>query len=555
MDSHMVPEDNLPEHLNKLIGDHKKLFDQYASYTREHDMIYSKYVLMIEALKQEHGMLKMLMSCGEIDPLETKQKNTIKARLTRILDEESCVINEISMVIQQLKRDQLLIDKQSKVMADKKAELRVLMSETEEHNTRQKFLLELEYKKYMCAVHLNQSIEQNEQLRTKIDGIKRTRIRYEATFKKLIKEIQQIKEVKKVLLEEAQQFIEDKETTNSIINGMLSGNKKESALYQQKIESMKQMIRYDTKATDFLLRKLNERSDLKAVDQTKKTGELQEILEYEVQHLDKLKEEQDAIQDVTEETEGSMITKVYIQKEADKMALFNYIADLNGELIHLKQEHAALIDEIENLDAEDKAITSNFEASMAKNETVYQNLSEELEGCDGKSVEVNTTMGIIKEFIECTFRMLNCNMETMEANLGLDIVVNPRNMSAYLREIENEVCNMLNSIQYAEKATKLKEQSSVVISNYMLAQSEPLLGQNEDEEIVYSIKIAPNLIPHPVKDYPEYSAKVTSGGDVALSSKKSLEEGAREKIKDKMAASKKKSKYQFNSNTISTKFL
>ena len=78
-------------------------------------------------------------------------------------------------------------------------------------------------------------------MRTEIDDIKATRQKYMVSYKRLLDEIKAIKQQKFKLLEEAGQCIEDKDNTESMINAILSRNKKEDDLYQQKIESMKQV--------------------------------------------------------------------------------------------------------------------------------------------------------------------------------------------------------------------------------------------------------------------------------------------------------------------------
>lgn len=80
-----------------------------------------------------------------------------------------------------------------------------------------------------------------QKVRTEIDDIKATRQKYMVSYKKLLDEIKIIKQEKHKLLEEAGQCIEDKDNTESMINAILSRNKKEDDLYQQKIESMKQV--------------------------------------------------------------------------------------------------------------------------------------------------------------------------------------------------------------------------------------------------------------------------------------------------------------------------
>ena len=164
-----------------------------------------------------------------------------------------------------------------------------------------------------------------------------------------------------------------------------------------------QMIRYDTKATDFLVRKLNERTELKNLEEEMRQDELKETLEAESSALATQKEALEAIQDVTDEKEGVMMVHAYNQKEADKMALFNYIADLNGELAHLKQQHASLLKEIDFLKEDDQMMNTNFNENMRRGELAYKSLTKELEQCDRDMMELSRTMEIIKAFIECTF--------------------------------------------------------------------------------------------------------------------------------------------------------
>ncbi|ESN96388.1 hypothetical protein HELRODRAFT_163447 [Helobdella robusta] len=499
-------DENPFDTLNKLICDHKSLFEQYRSYTKDADKIFGKYMLMVEALKQERDTNKQLLQCESTDPIISKKKRKIRNELMILLNKETCLVESITKTLEQINRVQLGINEKEKDLMIKKVDLSKFFEAAKIRFTRIQYIQDLEHHKYQRSVHYNSSIVENQKLRDKIDDIKVLRNKYEVSYKKVLKEIEMIKLKKKKLLEEAQQSIEEKETTVTMINAVLSGNKKEEDLYQQKIESMKQMIRYDTKATDFLARKLNERSDLRAIGTERQLDELKKTMQSENKMLSQQKEALEAIQDLTEEKEGFMMVHTYNQKEADKMALFNYIADLNGELTHLKQKHNSLLKDIEELKNEEIVVEENYNVLAKKNEEKYLELMREMDKCDKESCQINATMEIIKHFIECTFKELCCDMDAIETKLGLDLDVNPRNMTEFLSEIEVEVARLIHSYNYGMKLRSLsnrehlKDEEGLDVIKRTMRAYESVIPYGNEMENFKNVQVPNAALSTPAKD-------------------------------------------------------
>lgn len=64
---------------------------------------------MIEALNQDHERLKHLLRCEENDPMTAKRQKKLKAELISLIEQEACVVKEIGAILEQLKRDQMIV--------------------------------------------------------------------------------------------------------------------------------------------------------------------------------------------------------------------------------------------------------------------------------------------------------------------------------------------------------------------------------------------------------------------------------------------------------------
>ncbi|ESN96387.1 hypothetical protein HELRODRAFT_163446 [Helobdella robusta] len=545
-------DENMADMLNKLIGDHKSLFKQYRTYVIESDKLFAKYVLMVEALKQEHDTLKKLLPCESSDLMISKRKKKNIKDLSVLLEEEACLLKDISDTLEKIQRLQLTVNEKEKVLVMKKVDLGDLLDVAVSRCRRMRQLQELEDRKYDRSVQYNSVLNENKKLRKKIDEIKVTRDAYGTSYTNVLRQIEMTKLKKKFLLEEVQQFIEEKDSTVTMFNAILSGSKKEDDLYQQKIESMKQMIRNDTKTLDFLVKKLNERTDLKAVEAEQRLEELRETLEEEGKLLSFQQEALEAIQDLTEEKEGYMMVHTYNQKEADKMALFNYIADLNGELTHLKQKHASLLKDIDALKADDVATKENYTMEMKKNEKKYSDLMREMEKCNEESCRTNTTIETIKQFIECTFKRLGCDMGAMEKKLGLDVDINPNNMTVFLSEIEVDVAKLIHSYNYGLRLKSLtnyehlKDEAGKAVIRETMKTFESVIPYVDEAENFKSVEVPHSALAIPTKD--EFASNMeSSASDLTITrarTKAEFEEAAKKLIASRSASNaKRRSKF------------
>lgn len=316
----------------------------------------------------------------------------------------------------------------------------------------QKRVRTLENKLDMVNKEFNDTLSSNADLRTEIDSLRTERRRFEALYKKLLKELQRLREEIGEVIEASTQAYEARDDAQAKI--VILNEKSEKDIQQHNAE-MKELIRiieHDQKLKDFMNVKGQERhedEDLKLWKQ-RKAQEAEARRQKTQDSVETYEAAFERIRQITDEDELDDIVNRFIQKEDQNFAAFNYVNEQNCEIETLQDNIELVKQDIENYRKTDSEMDEDRKRIFQKLEENQTLASKDGDEYEEKNTSVGKILDQLKAGIESVFKKIGCDFSPIEELLGAHQGVTEYNMLNYLGSVEQRTNELLAIRAYVD---------------------------------------------------------------------------------------------------------
>nr|XP_022344643.1 coiled-coil domain-containing protein 63-like [Crassostrea virginica] len=302
------------------------------------------------------------------------------------------------------------------------------------------------------TVKFNQQLSVNRKLRQEIDHLRQDRLVFNSLFKKLTKELDDIKKSINEIVTEASQAYEERDEAQNKMLALKERSEKDIAQQEVEMKELYRIIDHDNRLKEFMMFKACERTEFKEEEESKKKkcsgGDKDK--DAEKGQIKSLEEAFQRIREVTGENDIDLIVTNFIRRENENFALFQYVNEINDEVEQLQ-------DEINNMKLEIK----QFEKDDIKNEGVRVQMLNDLEeksdkirrqkdATQKKNVEVNKVLDELRSGVDQLFRSIQCDSSVIQDMLGSDDRVSNKNILQYMGIIEQKTMELLQAQQYLQ---------------------------------------------------------------------------------------------------------
>ncbi|XP_022344643.2 coiled-coil domain-containing protein 63-like [Crassostrea virginica] len=302
------------------------------------------------------------------------------------------------------------------------------------------------------TVKFNQQLSVNRKLRQEIDHLRQDRLVFNTLFKKLTKELDDIKKSINEIVTEASQAYEERDEAQNKMLALKERSEKDIAQQEVEMKELYRIIDHDNRLKEFMMFKACERTEFKEEEESKKKkcsgGDKDK--DAEKGQIKSLEDAFQRIREVTGENDIDLIVTNFIRRENENFALFQYVNEINDEVEQLQ-------DEINNMKMEIK----QFEKDDIKNEGVRVQMLKDLEeksdkirrqkdATQKKNVEVNKVLDELRSGVDQLFRSIQCDSSVIQDMLGSDDRVSNKNILQYMGIIEQKTMELLQAQQYLQ---------------------------------------------------------------------------------------------------------
>lgn len=401
-----------------------------------------KQQAMIEALQAENVDLKKNLSLASSRQNEVRDK-LIADRFEDLLSNQiqyKDSITEEEMAIHELEKK---IRDMELVLAQRRKDVGgAMMSQTQGLYLHKQMRVK-ENRLDKAAIRFNTSLASNAQLRFKIDHLRKDRSVFEGQYKRLQRELIELKGTMGQVIEVSTQAYESRDDAQNKMLALKEKADKEQTQFNVELKELIRVIDHDRKLREFMSCKDKERTEaheqmelMRKKKEAEKSSERENtVMSYE-QAFEQIKEAT-GITDI-----DKLVTK-FIEVEDKNFALFNYVNELNGEMELLQEQIQQIHTNIEQfksqgveMEAKRKDILDGLEAELSE-------IQDKTRSHDARYVAATKVLDQLKSGVESVFSKIGCDVTAITDMLGGHAGVTDNTVLQYLGIVEQRTNELL----------------------------------------------------------------------------------------------------------------
>ncbi|XP_050412096.1 coiled-coil domain-containing protein 63 [Patella vulgata] len=431
--------------LVKLQRQYRLMDGDRAAYAEESQNMIRKQKseqLMLEKEKQE--LLKELR-LAESRSNEIRDEENTDQLVTLVEAKEDLESGIEEERQKQAELDAKLRDAEKKIRAQHREMGGVHMSS--QHTTQtQKASRILETRLDQSKKKFNHALTDNAKLRDEIEGLRHEHKRFENLYKKLEKELRQLRREMGEIIESSTQAYDARDDAQA---KMIILKEKADKDMQQHNAEMKELVRiidHDRKLKEFMGIKGQERQEdpqLVAWRQRKEALEVEKKKESQEDSVETYDAAVLRIKQMTGEDNLDLLVNRFIEVEDKNFALFNYVNEQNNEIEKLNDDIQSIHDDINKFKAQGIDMETQRKYILKTLEEKQLLASKEADFNEQKLKEVSKILDQLKAGIDSLFSKINCDRSAIDEMLGAATGVTDSNMLQYLGIIEQRTNELL----------------------------------------------------------------------------------------------------------------
>ncbi|ESO88792.1 hypothetical protein LOTGIDRAFT_218971 [Lottia gigantea] len=431
--------------LVKLQRQYRLMDGDRTAYTEEsQNMIRRQKAeeLMLEKEKQE--LLKELR-LAESRSNEIRDEENTDQLVTLVEAKEDLELQMEEERKKQAELDAKIRESEKKLRSQHRDMGGVHMSSTHTTQT-QKAARVLETRLDQAKKKFNDNLTKNAKLRDEIESLRHEHKRFENLYKKLEKELRQIRREMGEVIESSTQAYDARDDAQA---KMILLREKADKDVQQHNAEMKELVRiidHDRKLKEFMGIKGQERQEdpqLVAWRQRKEAAEVERKKESQEDSVDTYEAAVQRIKEMTGEDNLDLLVNKFIEVEDKNFALFNYVNEQNNEIEKLNDDIQNIRNDIEKFKAQGIEMETQRKHILKTLEEKQLHASKDADYNEQKLKEVSKILDQLKAGIDSLFSKINCDRSAIDEMLGAATGVTDSNMIQYLGIIEQRTNELL----------------------------------------------------------------------------------------------------------------
>ncbi|XP_041377730.1 coiled-coil domain-containing protein 63-like isoform X2 [Gigantopelta aegis] len=431
--------------LVKLQRQYRLMEGDRAAYTEESQNLIRKQRSAVSQLEGEKQELLKELRLAESRSNQARDEENIDTLVTLAEAKDDCD-NEIEEEKKkQAELDQKIREWEKKERQQHKSAGGVHMSTAHTTQTK-KTVRVLENRLDKAKKKFNESLSENAKLRDEIESLRCEHKRFETLFKKLEKELKQLRREMGEVIESSTQAYDQRDEAQT---KMIILKEKADKDMQQHNAEMKELVRiidHDRKLKEFMGIKGQERQEdpqLVAWRQKKEAQEAERKKESQEDSVESYEAAFEKIKEMTGEDDLDLLVERFIEVEDRNFALFNYVNEQNNEIEKLNEDIQSIHEEIEKFKAQGIELETQRKHILKNLEEKQNKASAEADEFEMKYKEVSKILDQLKAGIDSLFNKINCDRSAIDSMLGAATGVTDGNMIQYLGIIEQRTNELL----------------------------------------------------------------------------------------------------------------
>lgn len=436
------------DELKKLQRQYRIMNNDRDAYTQESQDLIRKQREELKVLNAEQAeILKNLRLVESHNNQVKDDQNTEK--LSGLIETKTTVEEEIEE--EQKKQEELASEirnweKKNKEQSKKMGGVHM----SAQHNVQTtKNVRKLEGQLQQANNKFSKKLETNKKLREELDSLRVERTRFDNLYKKLEKEIQQLKNENGEVIDQSTQAYDARDEAQAKMLILKEKSDKDKQAHNAEMKELLRTIEHDRKLREFMGIKGKQLSDdPKQVEWRQKT-EAREAERKKANRTDSVESYEEAyrrIKEITGEEDMNIIVEKFIEVEDRNFALFNYVNEQNNQIELLQEQIQEIKDEMDQFQRQGVELEAQRQQILRGLEECQTHSSKQADEYDEKHKGVMKILDQLRAGIESLFNKINCDKSTIDDMLGTKEGVTDQNMIQYLGVIE-ERTNLLLLVQ------------------------------------------------------------------------------------------------------------
>ncbi|XP_038619470.1 coiled-coil domain-containing protein 63 isoform X2 [Tachyglossus aculeatus] len=406
--------------LRKLEQQFRKMLESRKSLTLKTQKQIFKQCKEIEALKEEHDEISLLL-------------NLVRSPKNLQMDDRNCT--ELQFLLQTKEEYDSLIKT-----------MRSLLSQLDEKVT----------------VQFDTLLTSNAELRQDIDNLKFEREAFDNVYQHLRKQVGHQKKIMNVAIEQSTQAYDQRVEAMARIAAMKDRRQKDIIQYNLEIRELQRIFDREVKLKNFMTIKLMDRFEYE--EQSKREGALkaskrvkskiESFESYEVAHMRLLKLAGDRTLDE--------LVQDFLAKEEKNFARFSYVTELNNDMEMLQKKIQSIQDEIVYLRSQQKTSDDENHSTLKHMEEKLDKTTEEANLLEITNKEICKVLDQLKVGVEFLFKKIDCDATEIMEHLGETGQVKDNNLAQFFAIIEKKTNELLLMESYLRLKEMDKDQDSMI---------------------------------------------------------------------------------------------
>ncbi|KAG8434068.1 hypothetical protein GDO86_012442 [Hymenochirus boettgeri] len=440
--------------------------------TKEQEKI-RRHKLTIEALeKEQEEHVKYLM-------VSESRRNQIRDQGSK--DKLHSLLGQKDDLDEQLASEKHTIanlEQEIKSWERKQSQQRKLVKDTNGTSQRsaqaQRHIKVMENRLDRAVTRFNTQLGKNGKMREKIEIFRIEKSRFEQLYKKLEKELHQIRKDIGAVIDDSSAAYDARDEAQTKM--LQSKEKAEKDLNQHtaEIKELQRIIDHDRRLKEFMGAKTQERTISEEVINARRKREKDQLEKKKrdptEETIEMYQQAFQQIQAVTGEDNLDILVTKFIEVEDRNFALFNFVNEQNNEIERLMGHISEIKKEIQDfkaqrvrLDHEHQAILKNIEDKQ----------EEVLQRADSYQQQLKIVMKVLDQLktgIDSLFKKMNCDRSVLDEMLGSSSSIRETNIMQYLGLIEQKTNELLAAQSFLDSKNYDKPYDPQETARFLLGQ-------------------------------------------------------------------------------------